>query len=91
MFEIFHAFYRAILAVLTGGMLLFGTAFWADRVGGCNSVWSTVMSMLHNPEQTIIFTAIIAVTAYIIGMINIAGSALVLATSQTRTKMTNCC
>jgi hypothetical protein len=76
MFEIFQAFNRAILAILTGGMFLFGTAFWADWIGGCNSVWNTTISMLQNPAQKIILTAIIAVTAYIIGMINIAGSAL---------------
>jgi hypothetical protein len=58
-------------------MIIFGTAFVADVIGGSGSAFGEVVFMLRTPELKIIFTVITAVIAYIIGIINIAGSEMV--------------
>jgi len=84
MFEVLQTFSRAVLAFLCGAMLIFGTTFWADVFGG--KAFDEVILMLGDPEQKIIFTAITAVTAYIIGVINFAVSSVALRSLVSATK-----
>jgi hypothetical protein len=76
MLEVLQTFSRMVLAFLSGALLMIGTTFWADVVGGSGSAFEQVMIMLKDPELKIIFTVITGVTAYIIGIINFAASSV---------------
>jgi hypothetical protein len=78
--EFFQTFTRASLAILSGAMLIFGTIFYADVIGGGDS-FGEIKDMLRGPEMRIIFGVITVVTAYTIGTINVAVSELVFRSS----------
>jgi hypothetical protein len=87
MLDILQSVSRAVLAVLTGAMLLFGFFFFADGVSNevktgvageitYGEVWTEIRKMLSAEDTQYIFGAIAAVVAYVLGIINVAGSSL---------------
>jgi NAD/NADP transhydrogenase beta subunit len=77
MIELLHTFSRVVVAFLSGALLIVGTTFWADVLGGLGSgsAFDQVAGMLSNEFKNI-FIVITALTAYVIGMINFAGSSV---------------
>jgi hypothetical protein len=75
--EILQTFGRVVLAILSGAMIIFGTAFLADILGGPKKdTFQAVSEMLNDPQYRIISLTIAGVTAYVIGIVNVAGSSI---------------
>jgi len=81
MLEILQSLSRAVLALLSGAMLMFGFFFFSDGVGGSDRsgyglVWTDIQAMLSKQHSLYVFVPITAVTAYVLGIINVAASSL---------------
>jgi hypothetical protein len=84
MFEILQSLSRVVLALLSGAMLIFGFFFFFDGVSGIDPnsekgyglVWTEIRAMLGKPESLYVFAPITAVTAYVLGIVNVAVSSL---------------
>jgi hypothetical protein len=75
--EILQTFGRVVLAILSGAMIIFGMAFLADRLGGAGrDTFGVVKALLTDPQWKLISITLAGVTAYVIGIINVAGSSV---------------
>jgi hypothetical protein len=81
MLELLQSVSRVALALLSGAMLIAGFFFFADGlsgvgIGGYGKVWTEIRQMLSEKDSLYVFVAITAVVAYVLGIINVAGSSL---------------
>jgi hypothetical protein len=84
MFEILQSLSRVVLALLSGAMLIFGFFFFSDGASGIDPkseegyglVWTEIRAMLDRPDALYVFGPITAVTAYVLGIVNVAVSSL---------------
>jgi hypothetical protein len=81
MLEILQNLSRTVLALISGAMIIFGFFFFSDGVSGLGAegyglVWTEIQTMLSRPYSLYVFVAITAVTAYVLGIINVAVSSL---------------
>ncbi|HLG17782.1 MAG TPA: hypothetical protein VJH03_25290 [Blastocatellia bacterium] len=81
MLDILQNLSRAVLALLSGAMLIFGFFFFADGASssapsGYGQVWTETQTMLSERYSLYVFVPIAAVTAYVLGIINVAVSSL---------------
>ena len=74
MIELVQQFSRALLATLSGTMIIFGSALFADRLTETHNVMGLALDTVNNNGERLLFTGITAVTAYIVGTINVAAS-----------------
>ena len=74
MAEIIKTLGGATLTLLSGAMLLIGFFHYADAASGPppDRVWSAIGDMLDKKRSEVIFTTIVAVVAYVLGLINVA-------------------
>ena len=77
MLELLQTFSRVVVAFLSGALLIAGTMFWADVLVDGRSAFTQVAEMLRSEFENIVIV-IMALTAYVIGMINFAGSSVAL-------------
>jgi len=77
MVEFLLTFSRVVVAFLSGALLIVGTTYLADLLVGAGSAFDQVAEMLKNEFQSI-FLVIAGLSAYAIGLINVAGSSVAL-------------
>jgi hypothetical protein len=81
MFEILQSLSRAVLALLSGAVLICGFFFFSDGVSGSDPsgyglVWTEIQAMLSKPYSLYVFVPITVLAAYVLGIINVAASGL---------------
>jgi hypothetical protein len=62
--------------MLIAGFFLFADGFSGVGIGGYGKVWTEIRQMLSEKDSLYVFVAITAVVAYVLGIINVAGSSL---------------
>jgi len=86
MLEMLQSLSRAVLALLSGALLIFGFFFLSDGVSGVDPssmegygrVWTEIRGMLKRPDAFYVFVPITAVVAYVLGIVNVAVSSMLL-------------
>jgi len=79
--EILQSLSRTVLALISGALIIFGFFFFSDGVSGSDAsgygvVWTEIQTMLSRPYSLYVFVPITAVTAYVLGIFNVAVSTL---------------